>query len=1003
VTLTATNQAAQNSGGLAAQASYIRITEPALLDGTGEASLTANQTAIDAVSAKANPFTGVSSLEAESFFDRFTIESITASGPSPAVDLGATTVWLLHYNADSITSTSTTADLLSAMSSADLANVIGISATFQGSDPVTNGGSIAANQSVSLSITVRTRSTFRVSGDEQRLTVNAISNIAVPNTAFAQSYDPVQFVTPSPIPEELARGFNGALTPAAVYLSGGRIATTIGKSISPNTVTEPNRDTPLTVALTPTASSSTLPATSLTVADGPENSDFWDNVAFTGIGTITAPTGADQVRLCAYGAFDSDPPDWRCAEYPAAIADAVLPISVDQYPQVQGLKAEFSREDKGAFGPWWGNPAVRFQAMLRANTTSDGNPVVFPGSATNTVTATASNSTLGEAAEATSSGSAVFNWQIGTRQLALGKVANGGVSTVFPGDSQATADIVPFDLTIRNNGTGYLHLASVVDQLPVGLHYSQVPSGPNAGDPYLLLRSGGSAATTISTEPALSVGIAGVGGQTLEFSWPDLDGQDRLLPGETLTITVYAWMELGVYQLEQFAENTLQVTTGEDLAGAAGLPGSGPVTFSAGVNPRLATTTAAVTPHPGTNFRVAIGVVGSLGTASPSFDPEASCNPTITAHGESSPRYFSAPCVSDSAIGTTDSWLLHAVNAGTTAVSEVTFFKALPAAEDLMLVAGTVRGSTYRPHLVQNSLLATAQGPDGEPIAGADVDVEYEVSFDNDACTGTWTALASDPSTVACTSAGETWEAVDPGTDWPNVRAIRVKVTFNVPLGPAGTVDVRFDTVNVPETGVGAHGGARVEMAAENAADFAWGQFGVTYSDATRIAPLRLSPPKVGVTLASGSFSVLKQITGFGTEYAPSSFAARLACTIDYLDSYGEQHQAPLTFDGSAIGTLALETETGLTAEVNAVPLGAQCQVTEAGEVGEFGEESRYYTDNEFTISAAATPQVVLTNVYAAPQMPFSGAALGTPLLAAILFLLAGAALLRVAGAKRSR
>jgi hypothetical protein len=1001
MTLRATNQAAPDSAGAVAKASYIRITEPALLDSDKVASMVDNQSAIDPASAKANPFSAVTELVEDSFFDRFTVTNIKASASTPAqVDLTATTVWLLH---DDFTTTQTTATALNAMTAADLADVIGVSATFQGSDPVVNGGSITISQSVVLVITAQARTTFRVSGDPQRLAVNDLSNTPVSNTAFAQSYDPVQFTTPNPIPEEADRGApNGALSANSVYLSGGRIAVTTSKSFSPNTVTEPNRATPITVNLGANASDSTLAATSLVIEDGPDNTDFWGNMAFTGLGTITAPAGADQVKLCAYGAFDSSlPPDWKCATDPEAIATATLPIAADQYPLVQGLKAEFSRADGTAFGPYW-TTSVPFTAVLRADNVS-GQPVTFPGSASNTVNVSSSNSTLGESAKAEAKISSPFAWEAGSRLLALGKIANGGAANIFPGDSSATADIVPFNLTIKNNGSGYLHLDSVVDQLPVGLHYSTVPRDPDQGAAYRLVRDGGSPdATTVSTEPLLTVGDIDADGQTLTFTWPTENDQNRLLPNETLTITVYGWMELGVYQVNDQVKNTLKVTTVEDITGAVGVNNAEAVLFAPATNARLATTTATVTPHQGTNFRVALGVAGSLGTASPSSNPDADCDPTMTAPGESSPSHFSSPCISDSAIGTKDSWLLHAVNAGTTNISEVVFFKTLPALDDLLLVAGDPRGSTYRPHLVSGSLSVTALGPDKTPIP--DTNVLYEVSLNDNACTGTWSALALDPATPACESVGETWTAVGPSTDWPNVKAIRVKVTFKTPLGPAGTVDVQFDTVNIPETAVGASDGANAELAADyTAAEYAWGQFGVIYSDATRTAPLTMSPPKVGVTLANGSFSVFKQIVGEGTEYAPASFDAKVTCTIDYQDAYGESHTAPLTFDGSHTGTLLLHIDNGLAAEVTSVPLGTECQVVEAGAVGAYGEVAREYTDAEFTIAAGVTPQVVLTNVYAAPPpLPRTGLDVGTPLLAAVLFLLGGAVMLRIARLKRS-
>ncbi|MDR1078095.1 MAG: hypothetical protein LBL55_05470, partial [Propionibacteriaceae bacterium] len=483
LTLTATNQLSSN---LAAKASYIRITEPAVADASGVASLALNQSDIDPASAKADPFTGVTALAADSFFDRFNVTGVTASASTPAqIDLAQTTVHLLRYNAGALSHTTTTADLLNTMTAADLADVIGISVTFQDTDPVANGGSITGGQWVRLTITAQARATFRVSGLEQRLAVNGVTD-QVLNTAFAQSYDPVQFSTT--LPSEPTRGYNGSFSPvASVFLHGGRLLARAGQTIAlntPNSLTEPNRANPITVTMSGDARSpspyndqSNLPATAVTFDDGPDNVDFWDNVAFTGWGTITAPTGADQVSLCAFGAFTSAPADWVCST-PAPLASAELPLTEAQYPLIQGLQVVFSKADGTALGNWWGYPVVAFQGVLRTDTLS-GDPVTFPTTGTTTVTNTISVWSYNEPLEthsAKASAAASLSWQAGSRQLALGKVANYGVHTVYPGDTPSTSDVVPFALTVTNTGSGYLHLDSLDDQLPPGLHYSAVPS-----------------------------------------------------------------------------------------------------------------------------------------------------------------------------------------------------------------------------------------------------------------------------------------------------------------------------------------------------------------------------------------------------------------------------------------------------------------------------------------------------------------------------------------------
>ncbi|MDR1212848.1 MAG: hypothetical protein LBK54_01910 [Propionibacteriaceae bacterium] len=1023
LTLTATNQA---SNGLAAKASYIRITEPAVAD-SGGAKLSLNQSAIDPDSAKADPFLadplrtdpflGVTDLAADSFFDRFTATGVafsdsTQQDSAPTLfDPIKTTVHLLHYNAGAVSHSTTTAAALSALTptqqAIELADVIGISVTFQDTDPATDGGSVAGGQWVRLTITAQARATFRVfhvDGQDQRLAVNGVTD-QVTNTAFAQSYDPVQFSTP--LLNEEKRGYNGAFSNASVYLHGGRLLARAGQTISPNSLTEPDRASPITVNMTGDARSpssndqSNLPATQVTFEDGPENTAFWDNVAFTGWNSITAPNEADQVSLCAYGAFTSGPADWTCST-PGPLTAAELPLTEAQYPLIQGLKVVFSKADGSLLGNWWQNPVVSFKAALRTTKLS-GDPVAFTAAAT-TVTNTIKVYSWNRPLDVTSpvaSAPATLSWQAGSRQLAIGKVANRGSTSIFPGDTPSTSDVVPFEMTVTNTGSGYLHLASLVDQLPPGLRYSVAPREPDLGKPYLITHSySGSLTSTLSLEPVLNVGPVEATGQALTWTWPTADQADRLLPGESITITVYGWLEIGFYQEHEQAVNSLIVTTVEPLTRVDSTSGR-PVSFVPATDPQTASTTAFVTPHAGVNFRLTNGVLGSLGTASLG---DGVCQPSIPRPGQSTPTYFGPLCVADSAHGAVDSWILHAVNAGTTSVTRVTFFEALPAANDLMLVAEESRESTFRPHLVGGSLQATALDANGVVIPG--LTTEYEVSYNAVACQGAWTALGQDPTVTPCTSANEVWETVDPNdlsVDWTNVRAIRVSLSFDQasPLGPAGTVDVQFDTVNVPNSAVGAEDGAEAETSASvDAVDAAWIQYGATYHDATRLAPLKLSPPKVGLALNTGSFSVQKLITGTGTEVAPASFEATLSCSLPYTDAFGNPRSAPLRFNGQTDGRLTLSQAADLKAEVTKVPLGSVCQIGEAGSVGAYGEISRSAEADQFTVEAGLVNQTVLTNVYVARAVPATGSDQRPPYLA-LLCLVAGVAL--VCAARRSR
>ncbi|MDR3069840.1 MAG: DUF5979 domain-containing protein, partial [Propionibacteriaceae bacterium] len=385
--------------------------------------------------------------------------------------------------------------------------------------------------------------------------------------------------------------------------------------------------------------------------------------------------------------------------------------------------------------------------------------------------------------------------------------------------------------------------------------------------------------------------------------------------------------------------------------------------------------TAYVSPQPGPNFRIATGVVGQLGTAVNSNNPDATCQPTIKDPGESTAKYYAPPCVADSVMGGTDQWIMHSVNAGTTDAQQVTFFEELPAVGDSMLVAGTPRGSTYRPQILANSLKVLALDYHGNDITPNSVDVE--VSFSGGACAGTW--VAADP--VPC--AAGPWALADAATDWSQVRALRVSVQFDpaTPLGPASTLDVTYSTVNVPEiidaSGVSNGGVPRDALLATD--QLAWEQYGAVWVDATSpTTTLRRTPPKIGVALRASALEVNKAIAGSGAANAPQDFEALITCKIGWTDANGVSQESDLTFGGKTTGSLPLSQKTGLTGRIDRIPLGAVCAIAEAGKIGSFGEAARETTASTITLNqlldysgtslptTALDPQqvVTLTNIY---------------------------------------
>lgn len=98
--------------------------------------------------------------------------------------------------------------------------------------------------------------------------------------------------------------------------------------------------------------------------------------------------------------------------------------------------------------------------------------------------------------------------------------------------------MVPWDITIRNTGTGYLDLTKVVDTLPAALRYtgSGSPADPSHPVQFTAGKLSDGSAGSLTTAPAVDASDAG----QLVFTWPQ--GESRMQPGETAVIRV--WLEL---------------------------------------------------------------------------------------------------------------------------------------------------------------------------------------------------------------------------------------------------------------------------------------------------------------------------------------------------------------------------------------------------------------------------------------------------------------------------
>lgn len=869
------------------RASYIRVTDPpACADGEAMALC---QSAATAAGADADPFTAdidwLTAAGQGNPFDRFDLRKVTISAAIPAqVDLAASTVWVLRYVDGEYTTLQTTAAAINAMDAATLADVVGVSVTFQATDPATTGGTITAANVLSVVMDTQLRTQLRSSGEPQ--TVGANDRVGVANRVFAQSYDPI-----------LSDGEpTGARDAVAVTLTGGDLNVAPTKTVSPNALTEPTRDTPVTVTLGANQGTdpvSTLSPAEVRLTDDVENSpEFWDAFDFTGLGTITAPAGADRIRVAVFGPFGADGVDEWVESAATTIAGATVPIAADRFADIEGVRFAFTRAD-GAFfsssvpAPGW-NAAAAFTVQLRDTLRGSGEPVALSGEVTNTVTVISDR--LNGETSAEKSTDAAIALSPGTFQISVNKQANDGASHV------ATAgDLVPWDLSFTNTGSGYLTIDELRDLLPTYLVY--LGDAPvYTTDPDGLL-----------PEPASLV----PDGQELVFSWP---AGSRMAPGETFSVRILLQLQPGL-GIGQQAINQMTVHTQENLESCSNSLAGGSVTGAWAADDTTCGTTDYVTPANATSLFVVKGVRGERQGAIYPGNPSAICQQNLVVTGGA---YFRSPCAANSEIGGTDAWVLRAQNGGTSEMAEMVLFDQLPVAGDRSLISGASRGSAFRPQMLDDLEVNAPQG----------TTTVIEVTTSTDVCAGTWSNLVNQ---VPCAQNGEVWTVMDDDTDWSTVSGIRVSLDFrSTParaLTPGQFVDVTYSSSNVAISADNPSGAPTAVPAADK---FAWNQFGVKFRDTDETAFQRIAPSAVGVHLVVGALRIDKLVTGPAAEYAPDEFRADVVCTIDGVE-----------VDMGEAAVAVLNEGNGHSRRIDGIPFGSSCTVTEQGETGSYGEASR--------------------------------------------------------------
>ena len=898
-TVTATNTSSS-------RASYVRATDPMPCDsGTIATCLsTANAWA-------ANPYATATYVPASNPFERLTLTGITFTVDTSQVDPAASQVTLWHRSAAGVLST-TQLSLSAAqtLAASDLADVIGVSVVYQGTNPAVNGGSIASGTSLQMVLHTQVRETLRSDP------ATFVTPFQVDNFAFAQSYDPVLFPTgQQSTPSDSAN--------AQVTLTSGELGVTASKTITPPALIEANRTTPVTVTLAATPASATVATNSVTITD--TDPGFWNSFQLTGLSAadVTLPAGADEVRVDVQLNGSST---WQLGTTgPTAVLPSVT------LADITGIRFVFDRADQDVFSHTAIPASFTAKAVLhvqllntvRGSTT----PIPFPSTVTHTVQTNSHRFDVPEIyPDANNQATAGIALNPGTFTMDVSKAPQGDIHTVAPGDPNT------WTMTFTNTGTGFLTVNDLVDQLPTSLAW-------DGQRPTFATSAGGLLSTTVTTAFDSTA-------QKLTFTWPA--GGNRMAPGETFTITLGIVLQPGLSG-SQRATNQFIVDTAQTLAACTNLSGNGQGTL-AGLTATQCGTSNFVQPTPGPSLLTTKGVKGDVvdHVVSGATNPVNPKGPCLTdAQG-----YVRSPCAANTIVGGTDEWKLQAVNSGTVPYRTLTLVDPLPFPGDRLLATGSSRGSTYRPTFDQGFGLNFT--------APAGTTITWQVTTAANVCLGIGATPAwpTDPTCSTHPAASQWTDSTAFTGDWTAVTGLRAVLDFTTTpggvLAPGASVSVLYRTVNTPATAT-ATDRAPVTLPVTNA--FAWNQFGAL-ATLTSGNPISRAPVKAGVTLTSGTLQVDKMVTGPAAAFAPAAFQADVACTI-----------AGVPIDLGASAALRLNAANSFSAQVSGIPLNADCTVVEHGQAGDYGEFSRTVTPGTVHITQPGLPVdpsqiVTITNDY---------------------------------------
>ncbi|WP_105609296.1 DUF5979 domain-containing protein [Microbacterium halophytorum] len=892
-TLTAENASSSESGKGVMKLSRVRVTDVAT-------------DALGATDMATSPFEGrdfdaEAASAAGNHWDEFNVTGISFQDLPSYIDKDQSTVELWLYNGGSPTTANySIAEIEAGAADADLADAIGVSVTYQGTDPETNGNRIVAGDDLTMRLDVQLRAEHRSTGEPVEGGEDGVP-VSVPNEARTLGQDVVINPDAEPADEENAE----ALLDAASIDVGLTKDVTVGDGGT--TLIETDPDAPVHVNLVATPGETTAPLSQLTIED--TTAEFWEKFELVSLPEPGAvPTDSDQYSY----------------DYFVDGAWVAQDDFTGELTDVYGVRITFDRADGEMFPlgatSWtsgWGSAELPIDVQLRDPADVDWDA----GLVINNEALAIANGSASEEAE--DRDPAQIDFSPGEHRITVSKRAplDESSHTVDPLASNQ------WQLIFTNDGTSYLPIETITDYLPADLTW-------DGAQPTYERTDGGS----LPIDPEEIAVALSDDGSELSFTWPE---GSRMQPGETVTINLGLILEAGVAPDER-VWNAVVAETGVDLVSctqptefgqdATNAPETGATECGNAnyVQPREGTLVGAQKFVNG-EYVDTLGedlVSGEVNTAT----GEAECtSPSAPAD------YTRTPCADYTAVGGTDHWQLNHVNAGTDPLTQMTIVDMLPRPGDRLLAGGGDRNSTWQSVLDTDSILLS--GDVSERASGT-----IEVTTDPTACIG------SDPSSSMWPDDPECDDPTNPGNaSWVSIYdytgadqdIVGIRFVFDIPeddpLQPGEWINIWFDTVNrvVDQTDLGLQ--PTLEQYQEE--QFAWNQNGVTAIGVSgdRVDLVK-APEPAGVTLKTGSLELSKTVVDNGVTQIPDSFDVELVCTVP--SGVADPERVALDLGESSTVTLPAD---GTPVTLDGLPIGTDCTVTETGEVGEYGEIARTF------------------------------------------------------------